>query len=178
MSLGAWPSSHLSAQKLTLLPLPTLMLIQVRNNCISVSELGMSRPVYGLPSICHACHCHRRRKAFLNLLRSTIPKPPSHFGINTLFQFTMQWPPVAVAVPHHKKARQILSILCMAHLLSWNTVIWWMTTEESTELIKVSLPAVFRSLPFHRGSFAATLSMRICSSSLRILPVHNGRPRY
>jgi hypothetical protein len=36
------------------------------------------------------------------------------------------------------------------HLLSWNTVMWWITMEESTKLIKVSLPTLFRSLPFHR----------------------------
>jgi hypothetical protein len=55
---------------------------------------------------------------------------------------------------------------------------WCIMIEDNTELIKVSRPAWLSSFPFQLGNLAATLSMRICWSSLQILPVLNGSPRY
>jgi hypothetical protein len=53
-----------------------------------------------------------------------------------------------------------------------------MTTRDSTELIRVSLPDLFNNLHFHRGNFLATLSISTCSFSLLIRPILKGRPRY
>jgi hypothetical protein len=48
----------------------------------------------------------------------------------------------------------------------------------STELVSSKRPALFRSLPFHLGSLATTLSTRACSSSRRRRPIFKGSPRY
>jgi hypothetical protein len=53
-----------------------------------------------------------------------------------------------------------------------------MITLDSTYLISVRLPALFRSLPFQHGNFSATLSINICPSSLLNLSILRGRPRY
>jgi hypothetical protein len=55
---------------------------------------------------------------------------------------------------------------------------WYRTIVDRTKLISVSQPVLFSNLPFHRGSLPVTLSMSTCSSSLLVLLILSGRPRY
>jgi hypothetical protein len=88
MSLGRWPSSQRSFQKLICLSLPTTMLIHARNKAVSVSLRHTGILDQGLCGSFHFSPCYRSRRALLNFLRSRISRPPFTLGIKTRFQLT------------------------------------------------------------------------------------------
>jgi hypothetical protein len=95
--------------------------VQARNNWASVSETGIVMATHGFPSVFHTNHYHRSLKALLKRPRSRMPKPPNLSGLRILLQLPAQCPHVVVSLPCHRKARQILSIFFMAHLLLYGT---------------------------------------------------------
>jgi hypothetical protein len=93
-SLGAMshvlcPCSHLSLQNLTRWPLPTFILVQDMNRLSSVAECAIDIDARGLLGSVHLNH-HLSLRAMLNLLRSSIPRPPNFLGRCSLLQLTRQ----------------------------------------------------------------------------------------
>jgi hypothetical protein len=56
----------------------------------------------------------------------------------------------------------------MAHLERLKEFMWYTGTADSTELIRVSLPALVSNLPFQPGNRAPILSINTCSSALLV----------
>jgi hypothetical protein len=115
ISLGHSPSSHLSCQKLTFLPLPRLIIVQALNKLTSVSLCLMFMFAHGLFGSFHLYHCHLKRKAMLNFERPRMPSPPSFFCHCTRFQLTRQLPFLGSSDSCQRKFILSLSIFLIAH---------------------------------------------------------------
>jgi hypothetical protein len=176
MSLGARPSSHVESQKLARLPFPIVTSVLARKSCVPASLHGTSYLTHGRSGSVHSYHSHLSQRATLKCSRSRIPSPPKHLGLLTLVHLTRQCSPPAL-VPFHKKPRRILSNLLKAHFLIANIVRKYVGIDESTEFTSLSLSALLRNLPFHKGSLFAILSIRGCICTLPGLPKCNGRPK-
>jgi hypothetical protein len=176
--LGVSPYSQRSSQNWTRFPLPIIMVVQALKSAFSTTEYDSGICDHGLEESVHLYHCQRILKALLKFCNSRTLSPPSFFGLCTLLQLTRQLPLLTSSLPCHRNPPLILSIFLMTHLDRGNTVMWYNTTDDRTEFTKISLLDLFKSFPFHLGSFPATLSTKTCSSSFRILLSRKGSPKY
>jgi hypothetical protein len=101
---GGGSSPHASVQKRTTLPSPTMIVVAAAKTALSACEHGTSMPSQGSPGVVLASHVHRSRRAWLNLRRFRIPRPPRLVGRQTRPQATLQWPPKHVYAPRHSHA--------------------------------------------------------------------------
>jgi hypothetical protein len=95
----AWPSSQWSCQKLVSFPFSTVTLVQAIKSAASVALCGMFICAHNFFLSFRLYHCQRRHKALLNLVRSSIPRPPSALGCCTLCQLMWQCPPHVASAP-------------------------------------------------------------------------------
>lgn len=162
MSLGQGPCNQLSFQKEIFLPLPMEICVHAWERQMSFSLQGLSIASQGLLWSCHLSHSHLSLRAEVNFSKSRIPLPPSSFGLHTMCQLTKLVPSLTFSgsSPFHWKALLILSILFRTHFGAGSAVRKWIGTEESTDLIKVSLPGAVQYFPFQPGIFEAILSIK------------------
>jgi len=159
-------------------PSPTVVWTEAEKRASTLEWTLNKKSAQGLSGWVFLSQSHLRFKAHPRTSRLWIPRPPMLSGLQTLAQPTEQWPPLISFLPFHKKPLRILSIALITHLGHWSTIRWWIGMAVSTDLTKVSRPAVWMRADFHPGSLSAILSMSSRKVFLGSFLTERGKPRY
>ena len=126
---------------------------------------------------CRIRHNRLASIALLKACRFLNPIPLLAFCLHIVFQLT-QHIFVSYCLWPHQKFFIILSISShrlwgrRKHPIVYVGIAW------ATTFIRISLPPIERSLPFHLANFCPILSLRIKKTCFFDLPMKDGRPKY
>ena len=115
--------------------------------------------------------------ALLKALKFLNPIPPLAFCLHIVFQLTQLIFVSCCCCPHQK----FLIILSISSHRLWGRrkhPIVYVGIAWATTFIRISLPPIERSLPFHPANFCPILSLRIEKTCFFDLPMKDGRPKY
>ncbi len=96
---GVWSSSHFELQNRAVLPLPTVLVVAATKRSLSNWLHDSAVPTQGFSGATHSFQSHVSRSADANCCRSMTPRPPRSLGLQTLFQFTLHFPPEIFSPP-------------------------------------------------------------------------------
>lgn len=132
-SLCSVPLSQEEDQKEAFLPSPMVTLVAALKSCRSTSSLGVSVPTQGFSGVVHSYHNQRSLRAWENLSKSRIPRPPCSLGRQTFCQLTLHFPPLTFSLQSQSIPRLTLAKALRIPLPALRTVRRKISIEERTD---------------------------------------------